>query len=53
MATIVTLHNPSEEARLEVLSLDLALEPGDDKELDLDQAPNLDQLLELARTNQV
>jgi len=53
MATIVTLHNPSEETRLEVLSLDLALEPGDDKELDLDQVPNLDPLLELARTNQV
>lgn len=53
MATIVTLRNPSEETRLEVLSLDLALEPGDDKELDLDQVPSLDPLLELARTNQV
>ena len=53
MASIVTLRNTSSEDPLEASTLDMTLDPGEEKEVDLERLSNLHSLLELNRTNRV
>ncbi len=53
MASIVTVRNTSNEEPLKASALDITLEPGEDKEVDLERLSNLPGLIELNRTNRV